>query len=222
MPTKSSNTHLLPWIILTFLLGATVVILATVVLVGANSTSQEDDQPIPSEMDEEPVQEEEEDMAWESFNNRGIAFDYPNNWHLYGTFNYDAPGDIVPQFDVLLSDDPITIVTPGGGPAIFAPIEIRSFPTGDAYLAPYEGLNWESYELDTIQLNGRDVERLRFTAGDEIGIFASEEQEILFFFHDDISYEVRYVAGDELRDVWEQIKASLRFSNNTNAGTVLE
>lgn len=168
-------------------------------------------------MDEMMDFDDEDEEAWTKYSSRGIIFEYPESWHIYGQFWYDTPEGEVPDFDVFVSESPVQSVSPRGGGRLTS-LQIASFAPGDAFLARYEEVDWASYEQDTIMIGNREVTRLQLEASPEMA-YAPQFQEILFFIGDEIAYEVSYsyLEDEDISD-WERIRDSLRFTDNVSAG----
>lgn len=166
---------------------------------------------------------DESEERWAAYNSRGIIFEYPESWHIFGNFIYDTPEGEVPDLTLYLNEEPIQSVSPSGGPPLTGDIIIYTFAPGDAFLAPYENMDWETYEESRVMIGGEEFIRLKLVLSDEATMdlaYVPQYQEILFYIGEEIAYGVQYIPLEESEfedPAWLRIKESLRFTGNPSA-----
>lgn len=137
-----------------------------------------------------------------------ISFNYPNGWHVSGSRIYDSP-DGEADFTYGISPDPIIVISPNEG--IHWTVEMHSIASDAAIYAGYGEADWESFETDTLTINGVEATRFRLTASEDM-VFTPKHQEVIFLSGDEHRFEIIYSYNEpeEANDpAWLTIRDSI-------------
>lgn len=108
--------------------------------------------------------------------NSEFSFSYKKGTHIRGTMIFDNPSRTLPEISYQLSNTPFFRTSPDDGSESY--ISIYALDAGDDLFADYMGYEWLEAKSDEIQINGKNIKRMRYTADDTIGPFA-HYQEVL-------------------------------------------